>query len=75
VYSIVLAGAGVPGGTVYGSSDKQAGEPASNPVSPGDVGATIYHLLGVHPETIIHDAFTGQPHPVCRGQAIRALLS
>jgi len=74
VYSIVMAGAGVPGGTVYGSSDSQAGQPASNPVTPADVGATIYHLLGIPPETIIHDTFTGQPHPVCRGQAIGPLV-
>jgi len=74
VYSIVMAGAGISGGMVFGASDRQAGEPTSNPVSPSDVGATIYHALGIRPETEIHDAFTGQPHPVCRGQAIAALV-
>ncbi|MEX2288078.1 MAG: DUF1501 domain-containing protein [Planctomycetaceae bacterium] len=73
VYSIVMAGAGIPGGNVYGSSDAQAAEPASNPVSPTDVGATIYHYLGIASNTELTDVFTGQPHPVCRGTPIEGL--
>lgn len=47
--------------------------PAENPVSPGDLGATIYSLLGVRPDTEIVDQ-TGRPHPLVRGETLRALL-
>ncbi len=49
--SVVLAGGGIRGGQVYGSSDAQAAYPKSNPVSPEDVIATIYHALGISPES------------------------
>ncbi len=48
-YSILMAGAGIRGGQVYGSSDRSAAYPSTNPVSPQDVGATIYHCLGIDP--------------------------
>src|SRR5581483_10931639 len=48
-YSVVLAGAGVRGGQVFGSSDRHAAYPSTNPVSPGDLAATIYHCLGIDP--------------------------
>ncbi len=51
-YSAILAGAGIRGGAVYGSSDKIGGEVKSGqPISPEMFGATIYHALGVAPET------------------------
>ena len=51
--SVLLAGAGVPGGQVYGASDRIAAYPARQPVSPADLSATIYHLLGIDPRTHI----------------------
>jgi len=53
--TVWLAGAGIPGGHVHGSSDRQAAFPASDPVRPDDLSATIYHLLGIEPETVFHD--------------------
>ncbi|MHB0957298.1 MAG: DUF1501 domain-containing protein [Pirellulaceae bacterium] len=47
VFSVMLAGGGVKGGTVYGSSNATASEPDSDPVSPGDLAATVYHLMGI----------------------------
>ncbi|MBM3458468.1 MAG: DUF1501 domain-containing protein, partial [Armatimonadetes bacterium] len=41
-YSALLSGAGVRGGTVYGKSDREAAYPDSDPVTPGDLCATIY---------------------------------
>jgi hypothetical protein len=72
-YSIVMAGAGVRGGLVHGSSDRSAAYPGSNPVSPTDVAATIYHLLGIEPHTDVTDQ-EGRPFVVCTGKAIRAVL-
>lgn len=47
VFSMVLAGGGVRGGTVVGESDARGMEPASDPVKPEDIAATIYHCLGI----------------------------
>jgi uncharacterized protein (DUF1501 family) len=49
VFSVLLAGAGVPGGLVLGASDKLGAEPRDSPVSPKDLAATLYHLLGIDP--------------------------
>ena len=50
-WTIVLAGGGVKGGVVYGSTDADGREVAENPVSEGDLFATIYTALGVNPRT------------------------
>lgn len=73
VYSIALAGAGVGQGVVYGSSDKVAAFPTSHPHDPRDMAATIYHLLGVPADTIIHDQ-TSRPNQLVIGQKIDGLL-
>ena len=51
----LLTGGGVKRGTVFGQTDKHAGYPTSHPVSPGDVVATIYQLLGVDPNMAVPD--------------------
>jgi hypothetical protein len=73
VYSIALAGGGVGRGVVYGSSDRAAAFPASHPHDPGDVAATIYHLLGVPADTVVHDQ-TSRPHRLVIGRTIDGLL-
>jgi Protein of unknown function (DUF1501) len=54
-YSAVLAGGGIRGGHVHGKSDRHAAYPAENPVSPADLTATIYHALGIAPDSTIAD--------------------
>ncbi len=63
VFSAALAGGGIQGGRVVGSSDAKGGEPKDNPKTPQDVLATIYRHLGVD-VTRQYDDFTGRPHPV-----------
>jgi hypothetical protein len=65
-YSLLLAGAGIRGGTVYGSSDAQAAYPKDKPVSTGDICATIYHCLGIDPDMPVHDQLN-RPHAVTHG--------
>ena len=72
-YTVLFAGAGVPGGAVYGASDRTAAEPRDNPVGPEDIAATIYAALGVDPATEITDA-QDRPHALYTGKPIRALL-
>ena len=68
-FTVLMAGAGVKGGNVYGSSDKYAGYPETDPVTPEDVAATIYYALGIDPESHIHDAL-GRPHKVALGKPV-----
>ncbi|MBC7855716.1 MAG: DUF1501 domain-containing protein, partial [Pirellulaceae bacterium] len=72
--TIWFAGGGVPGGQVYGSSDKQAAFPADNPVGPADVTATIFHLLGVDPHSLVHDR-EGRPHTISHGHPLDVVLA
>jgi hypothetical protein len=72
-YTIMLGGAGIPGGTIYGASDAHAAYPADDPVSPADVAATIYELMGVPAETRIRDQL-GRPQNLVHGRAIRSLV-
>lgn len=71
--SVVMAGGGVPGGQVFGSSDASAAYPASNKVTQDDISATIYHLLGLDPETLIYDR-TERPFPISIGEPIYPLI-
>jgi len=73
VFSLALAGGGIRGGVVYGSSDKNAAYPLDGRVEPRDLIATIFHCLGFSPETEIRDT-EGRPLPVSRGQVIRAIV-
>ena len=73
VFSIVMAGAGIRGGEVYGASDGDGAYPKDKPVSPHDVGATIFHLLGVDINQTLHDHI-GRPHQICRGKPIAGLI-
>jgi hypothetical protein len=65
-YSVVMAGAGIRGGTVYGASDAQAGYPAVNPVSTADICATIYRCLGIDHEMTVNDPL-GRPISIGHG--------
>ena len=49
VFSIALAGGGIQGGQIIGSSDSRGESPASSPFTPGDLTRTLYTLLGVDP--------------------------
>jgi len=74
LFTTVLAGGGVKGGTVYGSSDRFASEPASNPTTPADLAATIYHLLGVDPQMEIRDRLN-RPLTLCDGRVIEGIIA
>ncbi len=73
-YSVLLAGGGVRGGAVYGSSDSIGAFPASDPVTPGDLAATVFWRFGFDPDTAIHD-MTGRPHRLAEGRPIRRLFN
>jgi uncharacterized protein (DUF1501 family) len=69
VQSIFLAGGGVRGGAVLGSSDRLGGQPASDARSPEDFAATIYHALGIPRETQWQD-LQGRPYNLYEGRPL-----
>jgi hypothetical protein len=69
VYSIALAGGGIRGGQVYGSSDNQGAFPRTQPCGPPDIHATIFHALGISPRAEIRDML-GRPFPVSDGEVL-----
>ncbi len=73
-YSMVLAGGGIRGGTVVGQSDSQGAYPASRPLAPADVHATIFTALGYDPQGVSYPTLDGRPMLLSEGQPIRELL-
>ncbi len=69
VFSVALAGGGVRGGQVIGSSDRIGGYPVDGRVLPQDLTATIFHILGIPPSSELHDNL-GRPLAITRGQVI-----
>jgi hypothetical protein len=69
-YSVALAGGGIAKGKVVGSTDKNAGEVRDIPVSPKDLLATAFHLLGIDAHSTVPDQ-TGRPVPIAGDGAVR----
>jgi hypothetical protein len=74
-YTLMLAGGGIKGGFVYGSSDRIGGRPSSCPVRPADVIATIYECLGIAHDLELHDRLDRPYVLVPWGSPIRELLA
>jgi hypothetical protein len=72
-YSTILAGGGIRGGQIYGSSDNQAAYVKDSPTRPEDVGATMLHAFGFPPEAEIFDP-TGRPVRSSKGTPVTALF-
>jgi hypothetical protein len=73
VYSNLLAGGGIARGKVVGKSDRIGATVAETPVSPKDILATMYYLLGIDPATTIPDRL-GRPIPVSGEGHVRSEL-
>lgn len=70
----LFAGAGVQGGQVIGRSDPTGAFPATRGFSPNDLGATVYHLLGLPGEVQVRDRL-GRPVLLNRGEVIESLFT
>jgi hypothetical protein len=71
-WSAILAGGGIRGGAVWGETDRIAAYVKDRPVRVQDLGATIYHSLGIAPETRLgRDGFT---RPVSTGTPLLDLF-
>ena len=74
VYSTLLAGGGTARGKVVGASDKHGGDVADRPISPKDLLATMYHLLGIDHHLMVRDSL-GRPLPLVEGEVIGEALA
>ncbi len=74
-YSLLLAGGGLKAGFVFGSSDKIGSRPASNPVTPAEIIATIYHCLGIPHTYELHDRLNRPFQLVPWGNPVAELIA
>jgi hypothetical protein len=72
-YTALIAGAGVKRGAVYGKSDATASSPIENPVHPTELLATVYHTLGIAPDTITYNHLN-QPRELVKAKPVIGLF-
>ena len=72
-YTVLMAGAGITPGAIYGASDRIGAYPAADPVTPDDIAATLFWALGIDPTTEVVDTL-GRPLPIAAGKPITRLF-
>jgi hypothetical protein len=72
--SVWFAGGGVRGGTVIGASDRNGAYPASDPQTPENFAATIYHALGIPRDALWYEV-TGRPNHVYLADPVEGLFA
>ncbi|HAY78291.1 MAG TPA: DUF1501 domain-containing protein [Planctomycetaceae bacterium] len=72
-YCVALAGGGIARGKVVGQTTRDGGEVLDNPVSPKDILATAFYLLGIDPSTTVPDQ-EGRPHSIAGSGELRPEL-
>jgi hypothetical protein len=73
-YTVLLAGAGIKKGYVFGASDSRGMYPADKPVRPDDLAATLFHLLGINPASEVRDS-ADRPLAIAGGGPIREIIA
>lgn len=73
-YTSIVAGAGIKRGYVHGESDKTGSSPKSDPVHPTELLATMYHAMGIDPETIVYNHLK-QPRELVKAKAATQLFA
>lgn len=67
----VMAGAGVPGGSVLGVTDDEGGRPIKDEYYSEDIAATIYEKIGIEHDMMLHSSFDGRPMVLNEGRVIK----
>jgi len=73
-YTSVIGGAGIKRGYVHGKSDKTGSAPVEDPVHPTEILATVYHAMGIDPQTIVYNHLN-QPRELVKGEAVEQLFA
>lgn len=71
---LLLAGGGVARGAVIGATDRTGSLPATRPVRPEDVAASIYHALGIDSHQTYFPRLP-RPTPIADGEVIEGLFA
>jgi hypothetical protein len=72
-YTGLIAGAAIKRGFVHGKSDKTGSAPLENPVHPTELLATLYHSVGIKPDTIVYNHLN-QPRELVKGEVVTGIL-
>jgi hypothetical protein len=73
-YTAVVAGAGIKRGFVYGKSDATGSAPLETPVHPIELLATIYHAVGINPQTIVYNHLN-QPRELVKADPVTKIFA
>ncbi len=73
-FTMWMAGGGVRGGRVIGSSDAIGVEPRDRPVTPAEIAASVYHALGIDLNTRLVGP-ENKPSPLVEAAAVMELFS
>ena len=73
-YSALLAGGGIRGGAIHGSSDRIGAYPATDPVTPDDIAATMFWALGIDPASEFYDTLK-RPLRIATGDPITGIFA
>jgi uncharacterized protein (DUF1501 family) len=73
-YTSIVAGAGIKRGYIHGKSDKTGSAPLEDAVHPGQLLATIYHAMGIDPQTIVYNHLN-QPRELVKAEAVNTLFA
>ncbi len=73
-YTAVIGGAGIKRGYVHGKSDKTGSAPTEDAVHPMELLATIYHSVGIDPETIVYNHLN-QPRELVKAKPVTKLFA
>jgi uncharacterized protein (DUF1501 family) len=72
--SVLMAGAGIPGGQIIGATDAKGYYASENVYRPEDFAASVYTKMGIDPHQILHTT-VGRPVPlVNNGRRIKELF-
>ena len=73
-YTAVVAGAGMKPGYVHGESDATGASPKDKPVHPTELLASVYHAVGIDPETIVYNHLN-QPRELVKAKPVNELFA
>lgn len=67
----MMAGAGVPGGSVLGVTDEEGGRPIKDEYLSADIAATIYEKVGIPHDLMLSNPLDGRPMMLNEGRVIK----
>ncbi len=73
-YTSIAAGAGIKRGYVHGQSDRTGSAPLRDPVHPIELLASIYHSVGINPQTVVYNHLN-QPRELVKAEHVPALFA